>query len=123
MRTHEPLKFNLCAALPLHAQFKEVSCRTRSEQSLCRELQQMPGSDKLDESHKMQMGDFFFSQAFTEIYFPGIKRDGTAELYRGKCKDKGENPIFFLSNPIKPTISFHNSFRQYLTADRTFPLI
>lgn len=72
----------------------------------------MPGSDKLNESHKMQIGDFFFSQAFTEIYVPGYKGWHSRALQREMQKYKEENPIFFLSNPIKPTISFQNSSTQ-----------
>lgn len=55
--------------------FMLSSNRCPAEQGVSRasaqSLQQMPGSDKLGESHKMQIGDFFFSQAFRETYFPG----------------------------------------------------
>lgn len=46
----------------------------------------MTGSDKLDEDHKMQIGNSSFSQALQKYISPAQK-DRTAELERAKCKN------------------------------------
>lgn len=69
----------------------------------------MSGSDKFDEDHKMQIGNSSFSQAFTEIYFPGSKGWHSTASKSEMQKYKEKSPIFFLSNPIMSTIHVHAS--------------